>query len=206
MEGGKKRGNNVGEDREEGGRQDILARCWAGCGGRVSSQSRQAQGCRRTEEGGGDEETEINSVRTGFIPPGPQNWAGPGRKSEEERAGGGAAVLFLSFQSELKCFREEKRDTVCEQKTFVHTVEHLCMRKFRVCIFALSDQSIKGLLPLGRRTPRAKHLFVIAKESHTSERATEARRRQRQRKSEVTLRCPQHRGKSPTPRLIKHWK
>lgn len=37
----------------------------------------------------GDEETEINSVRTGFIPPGPQNWAGPGRESEEEERGGG---------------------------------------------------------------------------------------------------------------------
>lgn len=54
-------------------------------------------GVQTDRGGGGDEETEINSVRTGFIPPGPQNWAGPGRKSEEERAGGGAAVLFLTF-------------------------------------------------------------------------------------------------------------
>lgn len=48
----------------------------------------------------GDEETEINSVRTGFIPPGPQNWAGPGRESEEERGGGrgedsGAIYIIL---------------------------------------------------------------------------------------------------------------
>lgn len=47
----------------------------------------------------GDEETEINSVRTGFIPPGPQNWAGPGRESEKEKekVGGRAALLFISL-------------------------------------------------------------------------------------------------------------
>lgn len=36
----------------------------------------------------GEEETEINSVRTGFIPPGPQNWSGLRRESEEEESGG----------------------------------------------------------------------------------------------------------------------
>lgn len=36
-------------------------------------------------EGRGYEEAEISSVRTGFIPPGPQNWAGPGRERRDER-------------------------------------------------------------------------------------------------------------------------
>lgn len=55
----------------------VEAGCWASL-----SRPKGVDGQRE-----GDEETEINSVRTGFIPPGPQNWAGPGRKSEEERAG-----------------------------------------------------------------------------------------------------------------------
>lgn len=74
---------------------------WPGAGPAAEAGCRASLGRPRgadgQREGAGDEETEINSVRTGFIPPGPQNWAGPGRKSEEERAGGGAAVLFLSF-------------------------------------------------------------------------------------------------------------
>lgn len=38
MEGGKDRGGkeNIREDRKEGGRQDVLAWCGAGCGGWVS--------------------------------------------------------------------------------------------------------------------------------------------------------------------------
>lgn len=59
------------------------------------------KGADRQREG--EEETEINSVRTGFIPPGPQNWSGPRRESEEEESvGEGEAVLFISFYSGLK--------------------------------------------------------------------------------------------------------
>lgn len=71
-------------------------------------------GCRASPRGPkgadgqreGDEETEINSVRTGFIPPGPQNWAGPGRESEEEESeegwwgwwwGGSGAIYIILF-------------------------------------------------------------------------------------------------------------
>lgn len=62
----------------------------------------------------GEEDTEINSVRTGFIPPGPQNWAGPRRESEEEGRWGwgssGAIYIILFWTKEDICERESKRE------------------------------------------------------------------------------------------------
>lgn len=85
--GGRRERKNIRGDRKETGQS------------RLVSTDRGEQSDSEREE----EETEINSVRTGFIPPGPQNWAGPQRESEEEERGGeGAALLFISFCSGLK--------------------------------------------------------------------------------------------------------
>ncbi len=77
----------------------------AGC--RASLHGPKGADGQREEE----EDTEINSVRTGFIPSGPQNWAGPGRESEEKGrvcvcvcvcVGRRAEELFISFYSGFK--------------------------------------------------------------------------------------------------------
>lgn len=82
----------------------------------------------------GEEETEINSVRTGFIPPGPQNWAGPRRESEEEGSGGGGvAIYIILFWT---------KEDICEHKR--ELFERLSMWKYRTGPFELINQSIKG--------------------------------------------------------------
>lgn len=74
---------SVRKDRKESWRQDILRKPAAEAG---ASGSPAPEGTDARREG--EEETEINSVRTGFIPPGPQNWAGPRRESQSQRRKG----------------------------------------------------------------------------------------------------------------------
>lgn len=88
-DGRRKGGRGDRRIKERTGRRAGDKTYWPGAGGWLCVEAGcRASLCRPKGADGrreGDEETEINSVRTGFIPPGPQNWAGPGRKSEEER-------------------------------------------------------------------------------------------------------------------------
>lgn len=75
---------------------------------------------------------------------------------------------------------KKRKIQVSRRCRYLWTFAHLCTWKYCICIFALINQSIKGCCPW-KDTLRANHPFVIAEESHTFERAMEARQRQRQR-------------------------
>lgn len=58
--------------------------------GRRARDRKQDAGCRADSREPTDSEREarkINSVRSGFIPPGPRNWTGPRREPDEEEEG-----------------------------------------------------------------------------------------------------------------------
>ena len=68
----------------------------------------------------GEGEIEINSVRTGFIPPGPGNWAGPGRESEEGRVGWGWGeqwCYLYHFILDLNVTQKREKGYTCKHET-----------------------------------------------------------------------------------------
>lgn len=131
-------------------------------------------------------------------------------ESQRRREGVGVGrivVLFISFYSGLKCNTErEKEIYVSTRHRYLCTFEHLCMWKHCLCISALINQSIKGLLPREGHTRSSASFCHCRGESYIRGSNGSKTETKTERKSEVTLPCPQHRGKSLTPRLINHWK
>lgn len=96
-DGRRKGGRGDRRIKERIGRRAGDKTYWPGAGPAVEAGCRASLCGPKGADGQreGDEKIEINSVRTGFIPPGPQNWAGPGRKSEEERVEGKEQQCYL---------------------------------------------------------------------------------------------------------------
>lgn len=108
----------------------------------------------------------------------------------------------------MLCYTEREKVNKCGQETKIYKhiwtsvhVEGLYMHIFTHKLVN------KGQLPPEGYTQRAKLPFVIAgEESYIRESNRGKTETKTERNSEVTLPCPQHQGKSLTPRLIKHWK
>jgi len=162
-EGGKEGRENIGDETHRLGAE--LRRLGVG---RVSAGPRVQTG-RGRERG-----EQINSVRTGFTPPGPQKWAGPGAGWEEQRCYLYNSLLDRTATHKEKYTRTPRTDT-----------PDICARPSTAYAYFCTHKSVKGVAASRRTRARGEHPFVIAGE----------RERESEREREVTVPCPQHRGK-----------
>lgn len=132
-----------------------------------------------------------------------QNWvhtpgaAELGWPAESVRAGGegrwGSTLLFISFCSGLKKIYVSACVRSLWPSVHVEVLNrHICAHK---SVNKSGVQSLKG------RTRGEQNILLSLRGRVIHPRETKTGRQ-----SEVTPPCPQHRGKSATPRLIKHWK